>query len=150
MTVVASFLLGFPAVAEDHGTYMLGDITVAEPWSRASSEIARAGGAYLTITNAGPTDTLIAGETDSAQRVELHNHTMTDGVMMMHEVEGGIAIGAGETVSLAPGGLHVMMMGLTEQLVEGESFPLTLTFEHAGSIEVEVMIRDVAAGGPVD
>ena len=127
--------------------YTVGDLFIDHPFARASAGMARAGAAYMTIQNNGAADdVLIGAEAAVSERIELHTHEMTDGVMRMREVEGGIPVPAGETTVLQPGGLHVMFLGLHEPLVEGEMFPLTLIFEQSGAVTVEVSIEGVAAG----
>lgn len=135
-----------PATAEET---RLGDLTIRQAWARASAGPAKAGAAYLSIVNEGTAaDRLIAAETPAARRAALHGHAMDDqGVMKMRPVE-AVEIGPGETAVLEPGGLHVMLMGLAAPLKRGESFPLVLTFERAGRIEVEVGIEAVGATGP--
>lgn len=131
-----------------HG-YKLGELEIGHPWSRATPGQARTGAGYMTITNTGTAaDRLVKAETPVSGTTELHLMAVKDGVMTMREVDGGIAIPAGETVTLAPGGLHVMMMGLTSKLVEGETFPLTLTFEKAGAITVEIKVEAIGYMGP--
>lgn len=146
----AAALFAFPTLlaAQAHD-YRLGDLHIDHPWSRASAgPMQGAGAAFMTIANGGPADRLVGASADVSERVELHTHILTaDGVMKMREVAGGIEIPAGETVELKPGGLHVMFMGLKAPLTEGDSFPLTLTFERAGTVTVEVAIEGVAAGG---
>ena len=138
-------------LADAHGAtghhYTVGELTVTAPWARASAGMARAGAAFMTITNAGTGDRLIAASADVSARVELHTHIMSaDGVMQMREVEGGIEVEAeGETL-LEPGGLHVMFLGLEAHFEEGTRFPLTLTFERAGDVTVEVEVRSPTAG----
>ena len=137
-------------LAHAHQLYRLGDLVIEGPFSRASAGPGRAGAAYMAITNTGDADDrLIAAVTEVSTVVELHTHSMdAQGVMRMREVEGGIPIPAGETVTLQPGGLHVMLMGLETRLTDGETDPLTLEFEQAGRIEVLVSIGGVAAGAP--
>ena len=119
---------------------MLGDIHIMQPWSRPLPPVSVNGAAYMTFMNKGDTpDRLISISTPAAKKAEIHNHTMQDGLMKMRPV-GALDITPGDGTLLQPGGLHVMLMGLTEPLVEGQSFPLTLNFERAGSIEVKVMI----------
>ncbi len=115
----------------------LGDLTIGTPFAFATSPNASAAGGYMTITNTGTeADTLIAVEADFAGPM-LHKTTVDDqGVARMEHQMGGIEIPAGETVELAPGGLHVMFMQLSEQMVEGESRTATLIFEKAGPVEV--------------
>jgi copper(I)-binding protein len=84
-------------------------------------------------------DRLVSVSTPAAKKAELHNHIMEGGLMKMRPV-GVVEVTPGDPSVLQPGGLHIMLMGLSQPLVEGNSFPLTLNFERAGSIEVEVMI----------
>jgi len=135
-----------PVLAHD---FKLGELEIGHPWSRATPGQARTGAGYMTITNTGTAaDRLVKAETPVSGTVELHLMAVKDGVMTMREVEGGIEIPAGETVTLAPGGLHVMMMGLKSKLVEGETFPLTLTFEKAGTVTVEIKVEAIGYMGP--
>ncbi len=134
----AAFLLIAPTLTAEEVT--LGDLTIADAFSYATP--ARAGAAYMTITNDGDSpDRLIGAEVDFAE-AQLHESSMdSGGVMRMQHLMDGIPVPAGETVTLARGGLHVMMMGLEAPLEPGDSFPLTLSFEQAGDIEVEVDVR---------
>jgi copper(I)-binding protein len=134
----AAILLAGPAFA--------GDIAISEAYVRAVAPGAGASAAYMTIRNDGAADTLVAARTDIARRVELHTHILEDGVARMREVEGGIAAPAGETVTLAPGGLHVMLMGLNGPLAAGATLPLTLVFENAGEMAIMAPIVDVQPG----
>ncbi len=135
--------LALPLGAQAHD-YKLEQLTIAHPWARATIGQGKTGAAYLTLTIAGDdTDQLVAVETEVAARAELHNHTMTDGVMKMRQVE-AIEVAPGSPSVLAPGGLHVMLFDLKAPLIEGESFPMTLVFEKSGRIEVEVRVQGVA------
>lgn len=150
--LVLALLLGLaapaslaPAAAHE---FKLGDLHVDHPWARASIGAAKAGAAYVTITNHGSeTDRLVAAATPVARNASLHSHLMEDGVMKMRPVE-AIEVAPGEPAVLQPGGLHIMLMGLNAPLEEGGSFPLTLTFEKAGSIEVEVQVEKATEMGP--
>lgn len=122
-----------------------GDITVEGVWARASAGMARAGAAFMIIKNTGDADKLVAAKADVSNRVELHTHLHQDGVMKMRQIE-SVAVGKGIT-TLQPGGDHVMFMGLNAPLKEGESFPLTLVFEKAGDVNVDVHIKSVGAMG---
>lgn len=127
-------LLAAPTLAAD-------SLTIEDPYARAASPSARAGAAFMVIVNPTATDDrLIAAATDAARRVELHTHIEEDGVMRMTEVEGGIPVPAGAQTRLMRGGLHVMMMGLTRSLEQGDTIDLTLTFEGAGDIELSVPV----------
>ena len=144
---IAGLLAGLVATTAIAHDYTHGDLHIDHPFARENPRVGGAGGAFMTITNHGDTDDrMISGATPASNVVELHTHIMDGGVMRMREIEGGIPVPAGETVLLQPGGLHVMLIDLVEPLVEGESIPLTLTFEHAGSIEVMVSIEDITAG----
>ncbi len=129
-------------------TATAGDIAVEAAWARASMGMGRAGAAFLTLRNQGDTDDrLIAAESDVSEVAELHTHTMDGGVMRMRQVE-AIAVPAGGTAVLEPGGDHVMLMGLAAPLKTGESFALTLIFETAGSVTLEVPVRALGEGPP--
>lgn len=140
----------FLAVGAAHAhDYRLGDIHIVKPWSRPLPAVAKNGAAYMTLTNKGSTtDRLVSVVTPRAKMAELHNHTMEGGVMKMRPVD-DLELPPGASVTLAPGGLHVMLMALTEPLTDGGSYPLTLEFERAGSIQVDVRIFEPegATGG---
>ena len=120
--------------------YMLGDLSIHRPWSRELPPVAPNGAAYFRVENGGSeTVRIVSVSTPIADRAELHAHETDGGVMKMrhlHELE----VPAGGEVSFEPGGLHVMLIGLKQPLVDGESFPLTLGFDEAGTIEVTVEI----------
>ena len=118
------------------------------PWARASAGAHRTGAAYLTLVNHGDkVDRLVGASTPAAERAELHAHLHENGVMRMRQVE-AIEVHPGEPAVLAPGGLHVMLMGLAKPLEEGARFPLTLRFEKAGEVTVQVAVLKAGAAGP--
>jgi copper(I)-binding protein len=88
---------------------------------------------------------LISGSSPIAERVGLHRSSMKDGIMRMRPVK-AIEVFPGEPTAIAPGGLHIMLIGLKQPLVAGRTFPLTLTFERAGSVEVQVKVQEDNAG----
>jgi hypothetical protein len=139
-------LFALPALAcaaHDH-------LTVEDVRARAVPPTAKTSAAYMIIENPGPEDDrLLAARAKVAARVELHTHVVEDGVAKMRELEDGIAVPAGASVALAPGGLHVMLMGLSRPLAVDDRFPLTLVFERAGEMTVEVEVRDLT-GQPAD
>jgi copper(I)-binding protein len=103
------------------------------------------GAIYLTITNSGDEDdALVGATTDRAQQVALHEMSVEDQVATMHPVDGPLPIPAGETVSLEPGGLHLMLVNLNESNRAGDVFELTLTFEREGDVSIEVPVRSDA------
>ncbi|MEM8582390.1 MAG: copper chaperone PCu(A)C [Pseudomonadota bacterium] len=130
----AAALLTLPAFA--------GEITVSDAYARASSAVAKTGAAFMVIENTGSeADRLIEARSDIAARVELHTHLSDgDGVMRMIEVKDGFAVPAGGKHMLARGGDHVMFMGLTTPLKDGDSVAVTLVFERAGEVEVEIPV----------
>lgn len=137
-------LLAAPAIAAD---FDVADIRISDPWSRALPPVSPTGAAYLTIHNRGEaTDRLIGAQTPTAGHAELHEHVHQDGLMKMQKLE-SISIDAGEQVSFEPGGYHVMLFDLKQPLTEGTPFPLTLQFEKAGSVELEVEVRAPGATG---
>ncbi len=121
------------------------DIRVEQPWSRAMPPTAPAAAAYFVLHNTGAgADRLVGAATPIAGKAELHEHAHVGGVMQMREVAGGIPLPAGAEVSFQPGGYHVMLLELPRQLKDGEQFPLTLRFEKAGELTVEVPVRHMA------
>src|ERR1700722_14723175 len=131
-------------VADDAGP------KVDHAWARATPGAARTGAVYFRIES--PTDDRLIGlASPVAAKAELHTHLEENGVMQMREVEGGLAVPAGQDVELKPGGLlHVMLIDLNQKLKVGDSFPLTLTFEKAGSRDVMVKVERLGAMGPTD
>ncbi len=121
---------------------LAGDIEIQDAYARTSGPMAKTGAVFLQIVNAGSgDDRLVGASSDVAMRVELHTHSVSaDGVMQMRHVPEGFVIGAGETHALARGGDHVMLMGLTRSLSAGDRFTLTLSFEKAGEIILEVPV----------
>ena len=134
--------------AQQGGAHRFGPLTIEAPWARASAGAARTGAAYLRIVNAGAeADRLLGASSPVAERVELHTHKTTDGVMRMRRIE-AVSVPGNEAAELKPGGDHAMLMGLTGPLKEGGTFPLTLSFEKAGKITVPVAVRSITARGP--
>lgn len=122
--------------------YQLKDLTIVHPWARPTAGPNKMGAAYLAIKNSGrESDTLESASTPDAKKAEIHETTNANGVMKMRPVEGGLKIAPGQTVEFKPGGYHIMLMGLKQNLKEGEQIPLKLTFAHAGSVDVEVKIE---------
>ena len=141
----AAFALAcaMPAGAHD---YALAALRIVHPYARATPPGADVGGAFVTIDNKGSAaDRLLGASSPVASRVELHTMAMDNGVMRMHEVP-AIDLPPGGEVQLKPGGLHMMLVGLKAPLAAGSSVPLRLTFEHAGSIDVDVAVESMTAG----
>ncbi|WP_170331321.1 copper chaperone PCu(A)C [Ruegeria arenilitoris] len=135
LAALASATLATAAFAED-------TIKIGDAYARSSGKTAKAGAAFMMIENTGDTDDRLIGvSSDAAGRVELHTHMIDDnGVAKMMHVEEGFAIPAGETHMLQRGGDHVMFMGLSQPFEQGAMVPVTLVFEKAGEIEVEIPV----------
>ena len=147
--LLAALLLATP-VALGHAPmamatdYRAGAIEITEPWTRATAPGATVGAVYMTLTSMTWADDLIAAETPVAGKVEFHNATEEGGVAKMRMLD-QVAIKAGDTVALAPGGIHLMLMSLKAPLVEGKTIPLTLTFKRGRSVDIKVPVRALGA-----
>lgn len=139
--------IAFAALCVALPTIAAAEVTVSEPWARASILANRPGAAYLTLQS-DVADRLMSLGTPVAGQVMLHD-TVTDasGVSRMDHID-VLDLAPGTPITFAPGGMHLMLMGLTGKLEEGRTFPLTLSFEHAGEITVEVPVLSVTATGP--
>jgi copper(I)-binding protein len=146
--LLATALLSVAAVAQACNTFTMGDISIERAWSRASIGTDRPGVLYLEITNAGAADDALVGiSTPAAGMPMLHETVVTDGIASMPHAA-SVLVPAGQTVALSPGGFHGMLMGLTEALTKGATFPVTLTFAQAGSVDVTVAVLSLRAEGP--
>lgn len=120
-------------------------IAVTHVWSRATM----AGGmgvVYLTITASGAADTLVSASTPVASKADLHESYNDNGVMKMRPIA-SLAVAPGKPVVLQPGGYHIMLMGLSHALKEGDTFPVTLQFAKAGAITVTASVQKAGAAG---
>jgi copper(I)-binding protein len=141
--LAAALLPRLPAAQEIRA----GDVLISAPWTRAAGQ-GQNGAGYLTLRNAGTApDRLVAAESPAARVVELHTHIRDGDVMRMRPVE-AMAVPPGATVRLEPGGLHLMLIGLTRPLVRGESIPVTLRFERGGTVTVSLSVEAAGARGP--
>jgi copper(I)-binding protein len=124
-----------------------GGLRFEQAWARASIGAAKAGAAYLTIVNHGETvDRLVGAATPVAKHAGLHTHLLEEGVMKMRPLE-AVEVAPGAPAVFKPGGLHVMLMGLRRPLKEGETFPLVLTFQKAGEIEIQIKVLAATSMG---
>jgi copper(I)-binding protein len=147
--LAALLVILFAANALAH-EYRIGPIGIIHPWARATSASAANGVVYMAISNEGDTvDRLIGVASPVAGMSHLHSNEEVDGVMQMRPVD-AIEIAPGDTVLIEPGGLHIMLMGLGAPLVQGTNFPMTLVFETAGSIDIEVHVEAPGAAAPAD
>jgi copper(I)-binding protein len=125
--------------------YDLGSLHIGHPYARATVPGQPGGGAFLSIENKGKeADKLIGVSSSVAKSTEIHTMAMDGNVMKMREV-GEIDLPPASTVDMKPGhGYHVMLIGLNQPLKAGDKFPLTLTFQKSGKIEVSVVVTDLS------
>ncbi len=136
IAAVAALLSATSAFAHD---YTVGEISIMHPMAFETAKNAKVGGGYMILTNAGDqADTLLDIRSDVVPMIQLHkSETDANGVARMFHLEGGIPLPAGETVTLEPGGIHVMFMGLDgNPLEDGDEVKATLVFENAGELDV--------------
>ncbi|MBT1452223.1 copper chaperone PCu(A)C [Glaciecola sp. XM2] len=135
------------AKANDADATMAQNIVVDKVWARETFKMARSGAAYAQLTNPSDAEIVLVGasvDESIASMVELHETNMVNGMMRMQELEQGIAIAPGASVSMQPGGMHFMIMGLQGPLVAGESFTLTLEFADQSQQTLNVGIQDMS------
>jgi len=147
LALIAVLIVGWvsPGLAQTGSTP---PVTVENAWARATPGNIKTGGAYMTLVDHGTTaDRLLSVSTPVAAKAELHVMSEDKGVMTMRPVE-AITVEPGKTVELKPGGFHVMLLDLKQPLKQGDSFPMSLTFEKAGTIQVTVTIEKPGAMGP--
>lgn len=146
-TLALAAMLVTPVFAAE---YAAGNVRVDHVWARATPGATHNGAAYMTLTVTGDQgDRLIAASSPMAERAELHTHMMEGDVMKMRAVE-AVDVAPGAPTALKPGGLHIMLLGLSAPLKEGERVPLTLTFERAGKLDVEIEVKALGATMEMD
>jgi copper(I)-binding protein len=117
------------------------EVTFNDPYVRGVPPGQPNSAAFMQIVNKGSSDhALVSGSSPASEEVELHTHTMEGGMMRMRQVE-KIELPAGQTVSLQPGGLHVMLIGLKQELAPGEEVELTLIFEDGSEVTMKAPVR---------
>lgn len=132
----------------NHQSHQAKPVTIEAAWARSTASMARNGAAYMTIINhSNKTDVLLGLSTPVATKAELHGHFMEDGMMSMRQLMQK-EFGSHTHTTLKPGDMHIMLMGLKEPVQEGASFPVTLSFQNAGDIVVNVVVKGIAAMGP--
>lgn len=148
LALVAAVFLGGPLLAHE---ITVGDLQIIHPHIPQPAASAKAAGGFMAIVNNGTeVERLIGVETDIAAKAEVHESKVdANGVGTMEQVE-AVEIPPGETVNLEHGGYHIMLMGLTGPLTEGEVHKATLIFERAGRVEIEFMIDPPMGQGEMD
>lgn len=137
-----------PALAGGKAT--AGDIRIEGGWTRQPPPGAKVSGGFMTITNTGKTaDRLVAFTSPIAAKPEVHEMAVIDGVMKMRALDQGLEIPAGGTVVLKPGSFHLMFIDLTAPPAAGGKVPVTLSFEKAGKVSLELDVAPIGAMGLV-
>lgn len=114
-------------------------VKISGAWARPTAAGQAGGGAYLTIVGGSQADRLLSGRTPISKSVELHRMEMDGNIMRMRQVD-HIDVLANTTVELKPGGLHIMFIGLNQSMKNGATIPLTLRFEKAGEVKVDMKV----------
>ncbi|WP_455482682.1 copper chaperone PCu(A)C [Bartonella sp. B35(2025)] len=124
--------------------YQLGNIEIIHPWIRAIPNSTKVGSGYLYIINHGNTpDRLIAVSTSGVQTTEIHSMTVVNDIMKMEKIHNGIEIPGNGEIRLKPGGDHIMFMGLAQPFKPGDKINAKLTFEKAGTIDVDFYVSSI-------
>ena len=127
----------------------VGSITVENAWARTVPSGSNVAAGYLSIRNDGDEpDRLLSASASFAGASEIHQTTMSDGVMQMRPVTDGVIIPAKSTVVLEPGSYHLMFRRLTGPIKEGDALPAELTFERAGGVDITIQVLGIGAQGP--
>lgn len=146
-TVLVAALLMFGASTSSQAhEEKLDDLVISHPWSRATAANQKVGAVFMEVqTRTGQPDRLISASTPDAETVEIHDHIRDGDVMRMRRID-GVDIPAEGSAVLQPGGKHLMLIGLKFPLFEETVFPMTLVFEKAGPVEIEVIVEAAGAG----
>jgi periplasmic copper chaperone A len=145
----AAALFAFSIATATAHEYKVGSLEIGHPWTRATPKGATVGGGYAKITNKGQTaDRLMAVSLTAAGKVEIHEMAMSGSMAQMRKLKNGLEIKPGATVELKPGSYHMMFMNLKQPLEKGQRIKGTLTFEKAGSIDVEFAVEEAGTTAP--
>ncbi len=135
-----SFILAAIIAASSTLSAAAADLMAMEPFAYETTPTAKAAGAFITIVSHGDADRLMDARSPIAKRVEIHTHIKDGDVMRMRRVDGPLPVDAETPIKMAPGGIHVMLMGLNHSLEAGATIPVTLIFETAGEMTVDVPV----------
>lgn len=139
-----AFAVAAPIAAQ---TVKRGDLSITNAWSRQTAPGQANGGGFMTIGNrAKQADRLIGGSSPVAAKVEIHTMSMDGGIMRMRPLPNGLAVPAGGRLELKPGSHHIMLIGLKSPLRLGTQVPLTLRFQHGGSVTVQLKVERISHG----
>jgi copper(I)-binding protein len=125
-----------------------GSFEIFHPSAPATTEEAKNAVVFMTIDSRGVApDRLVGAESPVAERIELHRHETENGATKMRPVD-AVDLPPGTCVKLKASGVHLMLVGIRQALVEYASFPMILIFEHAGRIDVEIQVDEASATEP--
>lgn len=142
----ATLAVGAPLLARSEAA---GTLSIVQPWTRETAPGQAVGGGFMTIANRGSqADRLLSASSPAARQVQIHTVAMDGGIMRMRPLVQGVAIPAGQAVALKPGGYHLMLIGLKQPLRHGTTVPVTLQFQRAGALRVELAVQPIGATGP--
>jgi copper(I)-binding protein len=152
ITVAAALLLALlsalPSEPASAAAPAAGRVVTEAGWTRAMPAGATVSAGYLRIRNTGSAaDRLVKASSSAARSVELHETSMVDGDMQMRQIE-LLELAPGAVADLAPGGMHLMLIGLTKPLKVGDVITVTLQFERAGRVKAQLRVRPIGATGP--
>ena len=126
--------------------FTVNDLVVKHPWVRATTANATVSAAYLSVENHGKqADVLINASSSVADKVELHTHIMDGDMMKMRQIE-SVEIGSHSSAEFEPRGNHLMLIGLKSALKTGDTIPFVLTFEKAGELKINAVVKSIVAG----
>ena len=145
--VAAGVLFGPSVHADPAVPSPAGGVAVHDAWARATAGNGVTGAAYLSVTGGDAPDQLVGVSAPVAAKAEVHESVTDNGIMKMRAAP-SVAVPARTTVTFMPGGYHVMLMGLKQPLVAGQSFPLTVSFAHAPPVTVEVKVQALGRAAP--
>jgi len=144
--VVATAALILSSAA--HAAPKASGIEVTQAWSRPASAGTNGAG-FMTLTNHGKAaDTLVSIETKAATQVQMHQTSMANGIMSMKRLETGLALAPGQSVTFAPGGYHLMLIGLTKASKAGDKLAATLVFSSGARVKAEFVVGSGPQGAP--
>ncbi|MEP6884529.1 MAG: copper chaperone PCu(A)C [Gammaproteobacteria bacterium] len=136
--LLTAWLVAQPAA--EAADFRAGNLVVSRPWSSPTPPVATVGAVYFSISNTGSkTDRLTALSSPAARRVEIHENRRAQGMMRMRALD-FVDCPPGSTVKIEPGGMHIMLVGLTAPLTPGMEFPLSLTFRDSGILKIMVTV----------
>ena len=150
-TILILAFLGIGAVTAAAHEYKAGDLEIVHPWARATLKGSTVADGFMKIINHGSTpDRLLAVSVEFAKTGQIHDMKLEGDVMKMQELTGGLEIPAGATVELKPKSMHVMFIGVNQELIPDEVVNGELMFEKAGKVKIEFMIEPAGTGHSMD